>query len=103
MASDLRRPGAGSAHCGLLWKTWSRRRRRGPAVAAEGAAQPILVLGLVSGALTALLFGVVLLLVVGWAMRPLSAALAVTLVPIAALAGFSYAATRGRESFQAAR
>jgi hypothetical protein len=50
--------------------------------------RPMLVLGLVSGALTALLFGLVLLLVVGWAMRPLSAALAVTLVPIAALVGF---------------
>ena len=50
--------------------------------------RPLLVLGLVSGALTALLFGLVLLLVVGWAMRPLSAALAVTLVPVAALAGF---------------
>jgi hypothetical protein len=50
--------------------------------------RPIVTLALVSGALTALLFGVVLLLVVGWAMRPLSAALAVTLVPVAALAGF---------------
>jgi predicted MFS family arabinose efflux permease len=49
--------------------------------------RPLLVLGLVSGALTALLFGVVLLLVVGWAMRPLSAALAVTLVPVAAFVG----------------
>jgi len=49
--------------------------------------RPLLVLGLVSGALTALLFGVVLLLVVGWAMRPLSAALTVTLVPAAAFLG----------------
>jgi MFS family permease len=49
--------------------------------------RPLLVLGLVSGALTALLFGVVLLLVVGWAMRPLSAALAVSLVPVAAFLG----------------
>ena len=47
----------------------------------------MLALGLVSGALTALLFGVVLLLVVGWAMQPLSAALAVTIVPVAAFAG----------------
>ena len=37
--------------------------------------------------MTALLFGVVLLLVVGWAMQPLSAALAVTVVPLAAFAG----------------
>jgi hypothetical protein len=50
-------------------------------------ARPMFALGLVSGALTALLFGVVLLLVVGWAMRPLSAALAVTLVPVAAFIG----------------
>src|SRR5262245_20594449 len=49
--------------------------------------RPLVALGLVSGALTALLFGVVLLLVVGWALRPLSAAVAVTLVPLAALAG----------------
>ena len=49
--------------------------------------RPALALGLVSGALTALLFGVVLLLVVGWAMQPLSAALAVTIVPVAAFAG----------------
>jgi len=50
-------------------------------------ARPLLVLGLVSAALTALLFGVVLLLVVGWAMHPLAAALAVSIVPVAALAG----------------
>ena len=49
--------------------------------------RPLLVLGLISGALTALLFGVVLLLVVGWAMHPLAAALAVSIVPLAALAG----------------
>src|SRR3954464_9428134 len=36
---------------------------------AHRAARPLVVLGLVSGALTALLFGVVLLLVVGWAMH----------------------------------
>ncbi len=54
----------------------------------------MLALGLVSGALTALLFGVVLLLVVGWAMQPLSAALAVTVVPLAAFAGARVA--RGR-------
>jgi MFS family permease len=62
-------------------------------------ARPVLVLGLLSGALTALLFGVVLLLVVGWAMRPLSAALAVTLVPVAALAGFF---VRGRAEMRVA-
>jgi MFS family permease len=69
-----------------LRKTWFR-----PAPADEEpvqrGARPLLVLGLVSGALTALLFGVVLLLVVGWAMHPLAAALAVSIVPVAALAG----------------
>ena len=65
-----------------------------PATASRGRvnSRPLLVLGLVSGALTALLFGVVLLLVVGWAMRPLSAALAVTLVPVAAFLGSRVAA-----------
>ena len=69
-----------------LQRTWFRRamvdepRTRSPA-------RPLLVLGLVSGALTALLFGVVLLLVVGWAIRPLAAALAVSIIPVAALAG----------------
>jgi MFS family permease len=67
--------------------TVSRRR---------GNVRPLLALGLVSGALTALLFGVVLLLVVGWAMRPLSAALAVTLVPVTAFLG-SRAAGRAEE------
>src|SRR5919201_893243 len=51
------------------------------------ARRPTVVLALVWGALSALLFGVVLLLVVGWAMRPLAAALAVTVVPVAAFAG----------------
>jgi hypothetical protein len=71
----------------VLRKTWSEA----PPLTVSPARpkpRPMLVLGLVSGALTALLFGLVLLLVVGWAMRPLSAALAVTLVPIAALVGF---------------
>jgi len=61
------------------------------------ARRPLAVLALMSGALTALLFGVVLLLVVGWAMHPLAAALAVSIVPISALAGAlvrGHAATR---------
>jgi predicted MFS family arabinose efflux permease len=75
-----------------LWKSWFQIPPVG-SWPGRRHARPLLVLGLVSGALTALLFGVVLLLVVGWAMRPLSAALAVTLVPLAALAG---ALLRGR-------
>ena len=69
-----------------LRKTWFS-----PADAGEQrsrvARRPLAVLALISGALTALLFGVVLLLVVGWAMHPLAAALAVSIVPLAALAG----------------
>jgi MFS family permease len=69
-------------------KPWSHVRPDDATVSrARTKVRPLLVLGLVSGALTALLFGVVLLLVVGWAMRPLSAALAVSLVPVAAFLG----------------
>jgi predicted MFS family arabinose efflux permease len=63
------------------------------------ARRPLAVLALISGALTALLFGVVLLLVVGWAMHPLAAALAVSIVPLAALAG---ALVRGRPATRVA-
>jgi predicted MFS family arabinose efflux permease len=70
----------------VLRRSWAdgppARARREPR-----AWRPTLTLGFTSGALTALLFGVVLLLVVGWAMHPLSAALAVTLVPVAAFGG----------------
>lgn len=44
-------------------------------------------LALVSAALTAVLFGLVLLLVAGWAIEPLAAAATVTVLPLAALAG----------------
>ena len=54
-----------------------RRLRAGPAIA----------LALVSAALTAVLFLLVLLLVAGWDVAPLRAALAVTVIPAAALAG----------------
>jgi predicted MFS family arabinose efflux permease len=67
-------------------RTWFRRAAAGEP-RTRVPTRPLLVLGLVSGALTALLFGVVLLLVVGWAMKPLSAALAVSIIPVAALGG----------------
>jgi MFS family permease len=51
--------------------------RRGDAIA----------LALVSGALTAVLFGLVLLLIAGWAVEPLAAAATVTVLPLAALLG----------------
>jgi Major Facilitator Superfamily len=44
-------------------------------------------LALVSGALTAVIFGLVLLLIAGWAVEPLAAAATVTILPLAALAG----------------
>ena len=57
-------------------QTWRSTRRRRTSRRSRRSGQ-LLALGLVSGALTALLFGVVLLIVVGWAMQPLSAAFAV--------------------------
>jgi predicted MFS family arabinose efflux permease len=51
------------------------------------ALRPALALGLVSAALSAVLFLLVLLLVAGWNISPLGAALAVTILPLAALAG----------------
>jgi predicted MFS family arabinose efflux permease len=49
--------------------------------------RPAVALGLVSAALSAVLFLLVLLLVAGWNVSPLAAAAAVTIIPIAALAG----------------
>jgi hypothetical protein len=49
--------------------------------------RPSLALALVSAALTAVLFLLVLLLVAGWSVEPLRAALNVTVLPLAALAG----------------
>jgi hypothetical protein len=51
------------------------------------ALRPALALALVSAALAAVLFLLVLLLVAGWNVSPLSAAVAVTVIPVAALAG----------------
>jgi hypothetical protein len=49
--------------------------------------RPTLALGLVSAALSAMLFLLVLLLVAGWSVSPLAAAATVTVIPLAALAG----------------
>jgi MFS family permease len=49
--------------------------------------RPTLALGLVSAALSAVLFLLVLLLVAGWSVSPLGAAATVTMIPIAAVAG----------------
>jgi len=48
---------------------------------------PAVALALLSAALTAVLFLLVLLLVAGWAISPLAAAATVTILPLAALAG----------------
>jgi MFS family permease len=58
-----------------------------PADSAGFALRPALALGLVSAALSAVLFLLVLLLVAGWDVSPLGAAAVVTVVPIAALVG----------------
>lgn len=50
------------------------------------ARRPAIALGLLSAALTAVIFLVVLLLVSGWSIEPLTAALAVSVLPVAALA-----------------
>lgn len=47
-----------------------------------------LALALVSAALTAVVFLLVLMLVAGWSMQPLEAALAVSILPVAALVGY---------------
>jgi predicted MFS family arabinose efflux permease len=49
--------------------------------------RPALALGLVSASLSAVLFLLVLLLVAGWNVSPLHAAVTVTVIPLAALAG----------------
>ncbi len=65
---------------------------RAPAAVAEEPAAPLpwrpaLALALVSAALTAVLFLLVLLLIAGWSVAPLRAALAVSVLPLAAVAG----------------
>jgi predicted MFS family arabinose efflux permease len=54
---------------------------------ASGLAAPAIALALLSAALTAVLFLLVLLLVSGWSVSPLAAAAAVTVLPLAAVAG----------------
>jgi MFS family permease len=58
-----------------------------PAERHRFAVRPSLALALVSAALTAVLFLLVLLLVAGWGLGPLRAAVTVTVLPLAALAG----------------
>jgi hypothetical protein len=66
-------------------------RSPGAAVAATErrrfAVRPAAALALISAALTAVLFLLVLLLVAGWSVSPLRAAVTVTVLPLAAVAG----------------
>ena len=79
-----------------------RRRRAWHDVEAEGVVRPrwalgrAIALGLVSGAATAALFLTVLLLISGWGIEPLTAALAVTVMPLAALAMVPLRGSAGR-------
>jgi len=62
----------------------------GAPAARERAPRDVLAavaLALLSGALTAVVFLLVLLLISGWSVEPIAAALAVTVLPVAALAG----------------
>jgi hypothetical protein len=65
----------------------------GPAIAMERVRQgrrdllAALALALLSGALTAVIFLLVLLLISGWSVEPIAAAAAVTVLPLAAVAG----------------
>ncbi|HEX7289978.1 MAG TPA: MFS transporter, partial [Conexibacter sp.] len=59
----------------------------GGAAARSASVPDSVALALVSGALTAVLFGLVLLLIAGWAVEPLAAAATVTVLPLAALLG----------------
>jgi len=74
---------SGRAHTGL---SAGARASSAPPARSAWAADGV-ALALVSGALTAVLFGLVLLLIAGWAVEPLAAAVTVTVLPLAALAG----------------
>jgi MFS family permease len=66
-------------------RTWQEVESAG-VVRARWTLGRALALGLVSGAIAAALFLTVLLLITGWGIEPLTAALAVTVMPLAALA-----------------
>ena len=81
-------PGA-LAFLGAARGTGSLAPAEGGAEAEPGSripVRPAIALGLLSAALTAVVFLVVLLLVAGWSIEPLAAALAVSVLPAAAFA-----------------
>jgi len=85
-------PAGGASVPGSLWAGGEASAIADPPVpagvaAAPGVSAPLAAVGLVSAALTGVLFLLVLLLVSGWARSPLAAAGIVTVLPLAALAG----------------
>jgi MFS family permease len=74
------------AGAAMAWQSGEPPHERPPAFADPLPRGPMAALGLVSAALTAVLFLLVLLLVAGWNLEPIVAALAVTVLPLAALA-----------------
>jgi Major Facilitator Superfamily len=70
-----------------LWTGPSAPAAAPASSAAGGRAGPLVALACLSAALTGVLFLLVLLLVSGWSLEPLAAAAAVSVLPVAALAG----------------
>jgi MFS family permease len=63
------------------------RGERSPEATTGSVLRPLVALALLSAALTAVLFLLVLMLVAGWNVEPLAAAVAVSVLPLAAVAG----------------
>jgi len=78
---------AAAAVAALTGAAHGAARASSPLPRERFALRPLLGLALVSAALSAVLFLLVLLLVAGWSVSPLGAAAAVTLIPLGALAG----------------
>jgi MFS transporter len=69
------------------WRAPAVRPAPAPAAEERWEAGPAAALALLSAALVGVLFLLVLLLVTGWSLTPLAAAVAVSVLPVAALAG----------------
>jgi predicted MFS family arabinose efflux permease len=89
----LQAPAALAAVPGCLSAPALPRRQQAPR--AHGNAVALVALSLVSGAIAATLFLTVLLLVSGWGIEPLAAALVVTVMPLSALAGSRFRGSVG--------
>jgi predicted MFS family arabinose efflux permease len=79
--------GAGAVLASAAPVPWGVAEPERPALVRRVEWRPAAALGLVSASLSAVLFLLVLLLVAGWNISPLGAAAAVTVIPLAALAG----------------